>query len=100
MSKKLMVIILIQVLLIAGGIIWYQQRTISEYQVANKSAQEVYEDACVSCHPVTEFAGRSISVGYTKSLIREGKGVMPKYPGIQEPDLTELAEYVNQLKKE
>jgi len=90
-------IILIQVLLLVGGIVWYLNRTTSNYQAVSKTGKAIYEDACISCHPIEEFDGRGLSVEYTKRLVREGKGVMPKYPNIKEPELTRLGEYVNQL---
>jgi len=90
-------IVLVQVLILIGGIVWYLNRTTSEYQATNRTGKQIYEDACISCHPIEEFDGRSISVEYTKRLVRDGKGVMPKYSNIKEPELTKLGEYVNQL---
>ncbi|SJZ48590.1 c-type cytochrome [Selenihalanaerobacter shriftii] len=97
MSKKMMIVIALQVLLLVVGIVWYQNRTISDYQAVGRAGKQIYDEACISCHPITEFDNRNLSVEYTKKLVIEGRGVMPKYPEIQEPELSRLAEYVNQL---
>ncbi len=65
----------------------------------------LYAQNCSNCHgQVGEGLGSfpslqntKLSIEEIKQLIRNGKGDMPPFPGIKDPQLTRLAEFVKQL---
>lgn len=68
-------------------------------------AMTIYGEACASCHGkfgegVAGFPGlqsTSLSIDEIKNIISNGKGNMPAFEHIHEPELTELAEFIKKL---
>jgi len=65
----------------------------------------LYNKACASCHGISgqglagnpSLGASKLNTEQVKQLIRSGKGNMPAFPGIQEPELSKLAELVKKL---
>jgi cytochrome c-type biogenesis protein CcmH len=65
----------------------------------------LYARECASCHGTVgqgvagnpNLQNSRLSLAEIKSIISEGKGAMPAFPQIREPQLSELAELVKQF---
>jgi len=88
-------------------LVWYQYNTQPPVAIKdNPQAKEqqqvlnIYRDNCARCHgafgegfasnPV--LRGRNLQVEYIKDRIVKGRGKMPGFPNIVEPQLSKLAE--------
>ena len=70
--------------------------------------EKLYIEKCSKCHG-EDGTGKSANVDFTrqkfstekiKNSILHGKGEMANIPGIKEPELTQLANYVAEMYKE
>ena len=79
------------------------QQNVSGNAAANQQVMALYSKNCGRCHGAfgegfagnPALTGRNIPVPMIKSMIQNGKGKMPAFPEIQEPQLTQLAEYIS-----
>lgn len=83
------------------------RKNVKENAVIEKSnAHEIFLKNCATCHgnegggtsQAKGLRGRSLDRDYVKKIIQTGNTVMPRFHFIREPMLSELAEYVHDLK--
>lgn len=83
------------------------RKNVKENTIAEKSnAHEVFLKNCATCHgnegggttQAKGLRGRSLDRDYVKKIIQTGNTVMPRFHFIHEPVLSELADYVHNLK--
>jgi len=106
MKSRLFVLMAAMVLIIAILIVFYQIK--AENKTSTSQFKEynlaVYQDNCARCHGTTgegfasnpSLQGNRLSSDEVKHIIRFGMGDMPSFSNIQEPNLTQLAEFVSQ----
>lgn len=74
--------------------------------VSAGSGKELFVQNCAVCHgregegtlQAKGLRGRSLDPEYVKRIIQAGNTVMPRFHFIQEPALSEIADYVHKMK--
>ena len=94
-------------MIVAVLLVFYQIKALNETTVVQlqEHNQTFFQENCARCHGTSGegFAsypplhGNNLSAEEIKQIIRFGRGDMPPFPNIQEPKLTQLAEYVSQI---
>lgn len=70
------------------------------------SGKELYQQNCAVCHgrqgegtlQAKGLRGRQMDTAYVKRIVQTGNTVMPRFHFIQEPALSEIADYVHKMK--
>ena len=107
MKAKSLLILLAIVLVVGMFIVFYQIKAQNETTVSSLEEHHMalFQENCARCHGTAgegfssypALQDNSLSVEEVKHVIRYGQGDMPPFPNIQEPKLTQLAEFVSQL---
>ncbi len=72
-----------------------------DYSPSKKATGEsMYQTACVQCHKKDEkgmiftFDSEKANVGYISERVKTGSLMMPKFPNINDEQLSQLSDYV------
>lgn len=108
MERRRLILLFASLIIIISMMAWFQSRPkeLKKEAITTGSAREVFLKNCAVCHgsdgsgtaQAQGLRGKSLAPDYIKKMIRTGNTVMPKFHFIHEPLLTDLAEYVHNLK--
>lgn len=76
-----------------------------EQPAASGSVAAIYQQNCARCHGANgegmamnpPLKGRNLPIEHILHIVQDGKGTMPAFPGIKEPQLTELAGFIHSM---